>query len=67
MALPSGRENLITALEIAVDRFRESLYSEVAIYFNNRLLRGIGLKKSESSQFNAFDSENYPFLRMSAL
>ena len=58
-----ARENLITALEIAADRIGgKPVLSEVAIYFNNRLLRGNRAKKLESSQFNAFDSENYPFL-----
>lgn len=58
-----ARENLITALEIAADRIDgQPVLSEVVIYFNNRLLRGNRAKKLESSQFNAFDSENYPFL-----
>jgi L-asparaginase len=63
VARSDARENLITALEIAADRIQgKPVLSEVAIYFNNRLLRGNRAKKSESSQFNAFDSENYPFL-----
>ena len=58
-----ARENLITTLEIAAERINgKPILSEVAIYFNNRLLRGNRAKKLESSQFNAFDSENYPFL-----
>ena len=35
---------------------------EVCIYFNGRLLRGNRAKKRESSQFDAFDSENFPYL-----
>lgn len=63
VARSDARENLITALEIAADRIGgRPVLSEVAIYFNNRLLRGNRAKKLESSQFNAFDSENYPFL-----
>lgn len=63
VARSDARENLITALEIAADRIGgKPVLSEVAIYFNNRLLRGNRAKKLESSQFNAFDSENYPFL-----
>lgn len=63
VARSDARENLITALEIAADRINgKPILSEVAIYFNNRLLRGNRAKKLESSQFNAFDSENYPFL-----
>lgn len=63
VARSDARENLITALEIAADQTNGlPILSEVAIYFNNRLLRGNRAKKLESSQFNAFDSENYPFL-----
>lgn len=63
VARSDARENLITALEIAADRIQgKPVLSEVAIYFNNRLLRGNRAKKLESSQFNAFDSDNYPFL-----
>ncbi len=63
VARSDARENLITALEIAADQInKRPVLSEVAIYFNNRLLRGNRAKKLESSQFNAFDSENYPFL-----
>jgi L-asparaginase len=63
VARSDARENLITALEIAADRIGgKPVISEVAIYFNNRLLRGNRAKKLESSQFNAFDSDNYPFL-----
>lgn len=63
VARSDARENLITALEIAADQHTgKPIVSEVAIYFNNRLLRGNRSKKLESSQFNAFDSENYPFL-----
>lgn len=56
-----ARENFITALEIAGAR-REGrpLVPEVAIFFNNLLLRGNRAKKVESSQFGAFESRNYP-------
>lgn len=49
-------ENFITALEIASD----SKINEVAVYFHSFLLRGNRSRKEESSQFNAFKSENYP-------
>lgn len=63
VARSDARENLITALEIAADQVAgKPILTEVAIYFNNRLLRGNRAKKLESSQFNAFNSENYPFL-----
>jgi L-asparaginase len=55
-----ARENLISALEIAGDT--ENNLAEVCIYFNGRLLRGNRAKKRESSQFDAFDSENLPYL-----
>jgi L-asparaginase len=49
-------QNLITALQLAVsDRI-----SEVAIYFNQRLLRGNRATKVSATRFDAFDSPNYP-------
>ena len=58
-----GRENFVTALEIAADR-REGIpvVSEVCIFFNHLLLRGNRSKKVESHHFDAFESENYPAL-----
>jgi L-asparaginase len=62
-ARTDARENLITALEIASARIDgRPIVPEVAIYFNSYLLRGNRAKKKESSQFNAFHSENYPAL-----
>jgi L-asparaginase len=56
-----ARENIITALEIAIEQSKvENPLSEVAIYFNNNLLRGNRSRKLESELFNAFVSENYP-------
>ncbi|MCU0355411.1 MAG: asparaginase [Cytophagales bacterium] len=57
-----ARENLITALEIASarDAVGNPLVPEVCIYFHSRLLRGNRAKKVESTQFDAFYSENYP-------
>ncbi len=59
-----ARENFITALEIATakDEHAHPIISEVCIYFNSVLLRGNRAKKKESSDFNAFHSENYPVL-----
>ena len=63
VARSDARENLITALEIAsMKTDGKPLVPEVAIYFNSFLLRGNRAKKKESSQFNAFSSENYPTL-----
>ncbi|MCC5921763.1 MAG: asparaginase [Cyclobacteriaceae bacterium] len=64
-----ARINLISALEIAAakDKDGNSIVTEVAIYFNNRLLRGNRAKKVESVQFDAFESSNYPLLAESGL
>lgn len=58
-----ARENLITSIEIACARINgKAAVPEICIYFNGRLLRGNRARKRESSQFDAFDSENYPYL-----
>jgi L-asparaginase len=58
-----ARENLITALEIAsARRDGRPVVSEVCIFFNNKLLRGNRARKTESAQFRAFESKNYPAL-----
>lgn len=64
VARSDARENFITALELAAstDEAGQSIISEVCIFFNSRLLRGNRSKKQESSDFNAFHSENYPDL-----
>ncbi|GGB77302.1 asparaginase [Dyadobacter sediminis] len=64
VARSDARENVITALELASARNSEGLpvISEVCVYFNSMLLRGNRSKKQESSNFNAFHSENYPYL-----
>ena len=64
VARSDARENFITALELAsaTHADRTPVISEVCIYFNSVLLRGNRSKKKESSDFNAFISENYPYL-----
>lgn len=58
-----GRENFITALEIAADKKEgKPIVSEVCVFFNHLLLRGNRSKKVESRHFDAFESENYPIL-----
>ena len=58
-----ARENLISALEIASEkRQSKPKIREVAIYFNDLLLRGNRAKKVESNLFGAFESSNYPAL-----
>lgn len=60
VARTDARENMMTSLELALDP--DKILNEVCIYFNGRLLRGNRSKKYESSQFDAFHSENYPYL-----
>ncbi|MEY3397617.1 MAG: L-asparaginase 1, partial [Bacteroidota bacterium] len=58
-----GRENLITALEIAAARREgQPVVKEVAIYFESRLLRGNRSHKYNTEDFDAFESANYPAL-----
>ena len=58
-----ARENLITALEIASQQSNgRSVVQEVCIFFNHLLLRGNRSQKVRSSNFGAFESENYPVL-----
>lgn len=57
-----GKENLITAIEIAAakDSNGESIIQEVAVYFEYSLYRGNRSSKMSSNQFEAFQSPNYP-------
>lgn len=56
-----GRDNFITAIEIAADRqFDTPVVPEVTIYFENKLLRGNRTNKFNAENFNAFLSGNYP-------
>ncbi len=57
-----GKENLITAIEIAMskDHMNRPLVPEVGVYFEHRLLRGNRSHKMSAYHFNAFDSPNYP-------
>ncbi|PWL32986.1 MAG: L-asparaginase 1 [Fluviicola sp. XM-24bin1] len=59
-----GKENLITALEIAVATNDEGkpLVTEVAVYFDYKLLRGNRCTKDSAEHFEAFRSPNYPEL-----
>ena len=58
-----GRENLITAIEIAAaGEHGKPLVPEVCIYFESKLLRGNRTTKVNAEHFNAFQSPNYPFL-----
>src|SRR5512133_3893525 len=55
-----GRENLITAIEIAaaMEHDRPAV-PEVCIYFDNILTRGNRTTKLNAEHFDAFDSPNY--------
>lgn len=59
-----GKENLISALEIASsrDEHGRARIQEVCIYFQNSLMRGNRTTKVSADQFRAFESHNYPKL-----
>lgn len=58
-----GKENLITAIELAAaKRNGESIVQEVAIYFESRLYRGNRTHKYNTENFDAFESANFPAL-----
>ena len=62
MLRTDGKENLITAIEIAAAKNSagEPLVPEVCIFFGNHLLRGNRTTKISAESFNAFVSTNYP-------
>jgi len=63
MLRTDGKENLISAIEIAAaSRNGQPLVPEVCIFFENRLFRGNRTTKHNAEHFNAFRSDNYPFL-----
>ncbi|GHV47422.1 L-asparaginase 1 [Bacteroidia bacterium] len=56
-----GKENLITAIEIAAAKENgHPIVPEVCIFFENTLLRGNRTRKINADNFNAFRSYNYP-------
>ena len=56
-----GRENLITAIEIAAaSKNGFPMVPEVCLYFQNRLFRANRTSKLSAEALNAFDSRNYP-------
>lgn len=62
MLRTDGKENLITAIEIAAARRNDGqpMVPEVCIFFENELLRGNRTTKVNAENFNAFRSFNYP-------
>ncbi len=58
-----GKENLITAIEIAASsKNNKPIVSEVCVYFEYKLYRGNRTYKYNSAHFDAFKSPNYPAL-----
>lgn len=59
-----GKENLITAIEIAgmKDENGAAILQEVTVYFEYSLYRGNRSSKISANQFEAFQSPNYPEL-----
>ena len=57
-----GKENLISAVEIAATKDKEghALVPEVCICFDNMLMRGNRTSKLNADNFRAFSSENCP-------
>jgi L-asparaginase len=63
-----GKENLLTAIEIAAEKHQgQSMVPEVGIFFQNKLFRGNRTTKHNAEYFNAFVSENYPPLAESGI
>ena len=69
MLRTDGKENLITAIEIAASRNAEGykMMPEVCNYFERALMRGNRTTKISSEKFNAFKSYNYPSLAHSGI
>ncbi len=58
-----GKENLITAIEIASAQInKKPVVTEVCVYFEYKLYRGNRTYKYNSAHFDAFKSPNYPAL-----
>lgn len=63
MLRTDGKENLITAIEIAAAKENgQPLVPEVCIFFENHLMRGNRTTKISAENFSAFRSTNYPSL-----
>lgn len=59
-----GKENLLTALEIAADKDDNGrpTVPELCVYMQNLLMRGNRTSKINAENFTAFISPNYPYL-----
>lgn len=62
-----GKENLITAIEIAAAKNPDgtAIVPEVCIFFENHLMRGNPYYQNNAENFNAFRSFNYPHWHVS--
>jgi L-asparaginase len=62
MIRTDGKENLISAIEIAAARRTDgrACVPEVCVFFENELLRGNRTTKYSAEHFRAFRSDNYP-------
>ena len=68
MVRTDGKENLITAIEIAASkREGEPIVQEVAIYFEYQLYRANRTTKISSEHFEAFKSYNFPPLAVAGI
>lgn len=63
VARTDGRENFLTAIEIAAAKENgHAVVPEVCLYFQNRLFRANRTKKISAEELEAFVSYNYPAL-----
>ncbi len=64
-----GKENLITAIEIAAaqDHMGEPIVQEVAVYFEYKLFRGNRSMKDSAEHFEAFRSPNFQELAIAGV
>ena len=68
MLRTDGKENLISAIEIAAASSNgQPLVPEVTIFFENQLFRGNRTTKHNAEHFNAFGSYNYPPLAQAGI
>lgn len=68
MIRTDGKENLITAVEIAAAKKEGvSIVPEVCIYFDFKLYRGNRTLKRDAELFSAFRSVNYPELAIAGI
>ena len=68
MLRTDGKENLITAIQIAAaKRNNQPIVAEVCVFFGSKLYRGNRTSKYNTEYFGAFHSPNYPILAESGI